>query len=70
MEKYFIEFMNIYFWVASIYLFLVLLNIKKELKIFDQNKTNAIKKGIYKKPQCFGMCFYILSIIVYFNLIK
>jgi len=67
MEKIFLEFLNIYFWVFLCLSILDILNIKTELKDFRDNKKNAIKNGTYSNKgggAIILITLFILSIIL------
>ena len=71
MKEIFIEFMNIFFWVFTMFLILRLPLLKKELKEHQESRNNSIKNGTLKYTHmstCISLSFYILSIVLtWFN---
>lgn len=65
MENIILQFLNIYFWVFLIFLFLsFLISFSSE---YQENRKNAIKNGVYKYnvlQNIIGWSIFVLSIIL------
>jgi len=67
MEKIFLEFLNVYFWVFVVILTLKMIGIKTTMKEFQENKKNAIKNGTHNfnfDGAIIIISLFILSIIL------
>jgi len=67
MEKIFLEFLNIYFWVFISVMASKMIGINTTMKEFKENKKNALKNGTYNfssSGAIIMISLFVLSIIL------